>query len=98
MVLPSIASQPLSMTRSASTILALARTEVCMGSCIVCSSGRGKAGHVDHGVGDAVAERLVMYDGDDRGAAPLAFFDELHDHLAVLRIERRGRLVEQQDL
>src|SRR6202162_6712661 len=93
------ATQPRSMTWSASTSRALAR----MQSCAVMvrswrrSCGRAKARDVDDGVGDAVAHGRVVHDRDDRGAAPLALGDQVDDHRGILRVERGGRLVEQQE-
>ena len=93
------AIQPRSITRSASTILALpmtvsgwSKSSQCLSSC----RGRKRC-HVDDPVGDQVAYLVVVDDGDHGNARALLFVDQIHHDGAVDGIERRGRLVEQQD-
>ena len=56
-----------------------------------------KCGHVDDAVGDGLAHVGVVEDAEQGDALALLACDHLDDHLAVLGVERGGRLVEQQD-
>src|SRR5262249_22290403 len=90
-----IASQPLSMTWSASTKRALARMKSV--AVMALSRGRGKAGDVDNAVGDTVADIGIVHDGDDGGTAAFAFGKQIDHVCGIGGIERGGWLVEQQD-
>src|SRR5258707_64593 len=89
------AIQPRSITRSASTILALPRAV----SCFAVSSSvavilrrlpsyRGKRGHVDDPVGDQLADLIVVDDGDHGNTCTLFFIDQIHHDGAIGGIQR----------
>src|SRR5712664_2627131 len=95
------AIQPRSITRSASTILALPSTVSVSGPVEVIShlpsSGSGIRCHVDDPVGDQMAYLIVMDDRHHGNARALLFTDQIDHHRAIGGIQRSRRLVEQQD-
>src|ERR1041385_7503877 len=92
-----LATQPRSITASASTTRALARMKSDL--LLIASSGtvRREPRDVYHSVGGARAHVVVVHDTRNRGAALLLFRDEIHHDRTIDRVERGGRLVEQQD-
>src|SRR5262245_843253 len=97
MVQSLIASHPRSMTWSANTRRALARIRSEYVAVMAPSRSCGKAGDIDDGIGDAVADIGIVHDGDDAGAAALALGDQIDHVCGIGGIERGGWLVEQQD-
>ena len=98
---PSVkAIQPRSITRSARTILAFPITvseliEVI--SKIFPSYRCSKRCHVDNPVGDLMAYLIVVYNRHHGSTAAFLLSNKLDHHRAIGRVERSGRLVEQQD-
>src|SRR4051794_4648702 len=92
-------TQPRSITRSARTIRALPKMVSWLVALISFSSlcRRGKQGHIDNPVRDQMAYFVVMDDGDHRDALALLLFDQFHHDGAIGGVERRRRLVQQQD-
>src|SRR5918996_6492423 len=91
------ATQPCSITRSASTRRALPRMVSCFEVISHLPSCRGgKRCHVDDAVGDQMANFIVMDDRHHRDALPFLLFNQLNDNSAIGRVERGGRLVQQQ--
>src|ERR1700761_3809430 len=93
------ATQPCSITRSASTRRALPMM-VSVVALILShlSSGRGsKRGDVDDPVGDLLANFIIMNDRHHRNALAFFLFDQFDHHCAIGSVERGGRLVQQQD-
>src|SRR5258706_2692836 len=93
------AIQPRSITRSGRTILALPSTvsdpvEVIssLPSCRGC-----KRCYVDDPVGDQMTDLIIVDARDHGNARALLFIDQFDHHGTIGRIERSGRLVQQQD-
>src|SRR5262245_18397779 len=96
-MLPSTAAtQPRSITRSASTTRALARISS-ERSAVMTSSCDGKLGDIDDGVGNCIAHVVVVDDGDDGHSAALLLNDQVDHDRAIGGVERCGRLIEQED-
>src|SRR5260370_22273176 len=94
-----IATQP-SKIRSAATILALVRTKsVGLSKYLLLNRAPRscRAAQFDDAVGDARAHILVVENAEDRNPRRLLLGDERDDIRAIRRVERGGRLVEQQD-
>src|SRR5215469_12798168 len=91
------ATQPRSITASASTTRALARTKSEWLLIASPHAVRGELRDVDHPVGGARAHVIIVYDTRNRRAALLLFVDEIHHDRTIVCVERGGRLVEQQD-
>src|SRR5215475_240549 len=97
MMQPLIASHPRSMTWSASTKRALARIKSEHFSVMAPSRGCSKAGDINDGIGDAVADVGIVHDGDDAGAAALALGNQIDHACGTDGVQRGGWLVEQQN-
>src|SRR5277367_6811550 len=84
------AIQERSITRSASTILALPMTvsELVELICRLSSCRRRERRHVDDSVGDQMADFIVVDDCDQRNARALLFIDQMHHDIAIGGIER----------
>src|SRR5205085_2932706 len=91
------ATKPRSITASGRTTRALARMKFSLSVMAQSPAGCRKARDIDHAVRGADADVIIMHDTRDRRAARFLFIDEIDHDRAVCRIERSGRLVEQQD-
>src|SRR5437660_6696310 len=91
------ATQPRSITASASTTRPLARIKSEWLLIASPDAVRRELRDVDHPVGGARAHVVVVHDTRNRRAALLLFGDEIHHDGTIGRIERGGRLVEQED-
>src|SRR3954470_7613650 len=93
-ILPSaVATQPRSITRSASTTRALPMMVSVVVISRLPSCGGSKRCHVDDAVGDQVAYFVVMDDGDHRHALTFLLGDQLDHDGAVGGVQRGGRFV-----
>src|SRR5260370_8073420 len=94
------ATQPRSITRSASTIRALPMTVSVLVAFIssvflhAASCRRGKGGDVDDPVCDQSPDLIVMHDRNHGHARPLLLVDQANNHLAVGGVPRSGRLIQ----
>src|SRR6185437_16373918 len=94
------AIQPCSITRSASTMRALPMTISEAAAFIsghLSSGSGGKRGDVDDPIGDFPAYFVVMDDRHHGDALRFLLLDQFNHDRSVDRIERGGRLIEQQD-
>src|ERR1700743_3621035 len=94
------AIQPWSITRSARTILALPITVSELAESIfkyLSSCRAGERCHVDDAVCNKVAHLVGMNDRHHGDVLPFLLADQFDHDRAVGRIERGGRLVQQQD-
>src|SRR5262249_14899100 len=56
-----------------------------------------KAGDINDGIGDAIADIGIVHDGDDAGAAALALGNQINHACGTDGVQRGGWLVEQQN-
>src|ERR1700747_3309131 len=105
------AIQPCSITRSASTMRALAMTvsrRVVISGLVpflstirttssFASCGCSERRHIHDPIGDGLANLVVMHDRDNGDASTLLSSDQLDHDIAIFLVQRRGRLVQQQD-
>src|SRR6059036_3028162 len=98
---PAKATQPRSITRSASTMRALPRMvscfEVISHSSFMPLCRGGKRCHVDDPVSDQMANFIAMDDRCHRNALTLLLFNQLDDDRAIGRVERGRGFIQQQN-
>src|SRR5690348_4862166 len=85
------ATQPRSITASASTTRALVRTKSEWLLIKLPGAARRETGDVDHPVGGARANIVVVYDTRNCRAALLLFVDQVHHDRSVGRVKRGGQ-------